>query len=59
MVFCAKCGAENEDEALNCVNCGAPLQATRPRKMDWEEKLERGAEEFYPSIYFHIGPDYT
>jgi len=26
MVYCTKCGAENEDEALTCKNCGASLK---------------------------------
>jgi len=25
MVYCTKCGAENEDEAKECKECGAPL----------------------------------
>ncbi len=44
LVYCSQCGAKNEDDALDCVNCGAPLYATRGRS--WEEDLERGAEEF-------------
>jgi len=46
MVYCTKCGAENEDEASNCVNCGAPLQVYSPEKRDWEEEIEIRAEEF-------------
>ena len=25
MVYCTQCGAENEDDAINCKNCGEPL----------------------------------
>ena len=42
LVYCSKCGAQNGDDALDCVNCRAPLYATR---RNWEEDLERGAEE--------------
>ncbi len=30
MVYCSKCGTQNEDEAVDCVNCKATLQTTRP-----------------------------
>ena len=46
MVYCTKCGAENEDEVSNCVNCGAPIQKSRPVKRDWEDEIDRRAEEF-------------
>ncbi len=26
MVYCTKCGTENDDEALTCKNCGASLR---------------------------------
>jgi len=26
MVYCTKCGAENEEDALNCKSCGEPLK---------------------------------
>jgi hypothetical protein len=26
MVYCTKCGSENEDDALNCKSCGEPLR---------------------------------
>jgi tetrahydromethanopterin S-methyltransferase subunit E len=25
MVYCSKCGTQNDDKAVNCSNCGAPL----------------------------------
>lgn len=25
MVYCTKCGTQNPDDAVNCSNCGAPL----------------------------------
>ena len=46
MVYCTKCGAENEEGASTCVSCGEPLQASRVRRRDWEEELEVRAEEF-------------
>lgn len=29
MVFCRKCGEENEDDRTHCKNCGAPLYSRR------------------------------
>jgi len=26
MVYCTKCGAENEEDAVNCASCGEPLR---------------------------------
>jgi len=46
MVYCTKCGAKNEDEASNCVNCGTPLQVYSSEKRDWEKEIEIRAEEF-------------
>jgi uncharacterized membrane protein YvbJ len=46
MVYCTKCGAQNEEDASVCVNCGALLESPPPRRRDWERDLERGAEEF-------------
>ena len=45
MVYCTKCGAENEEGASTCVSCGEPLKAPRTGKRDWEEELEFRAEE--------------
>ena len=38
MVYCTKCGTENDDNALECKNCGAPLKppAYRYRRNDWD-----------------------
>ncbi len=46
MVYCTYCGVKNEDDALNCVDCGAPLQGPHPEKKGWEEELDRRAEDF-------------
>lgn len=32
MVYCAKCGTKNEDDATECTKCGAALQASRPER---------------------------
>jgi hypothetical protein len=32
LVYCTKCGAENEDNATVCTGCGAPLAIPRPIK---------------------------
>ena len=46
MVYCTKCGAENEEGASTCVSCGESLQTSGARRMNWEEELEYRAEEF-------------
>jgi len=30
MVYCTKCGTKNEEDAVVCVKCGAPLAAYPP-----------------------------
>lgn len=32
MNFCGRCGAQAPDGAMNCPNCGAPLQAAAPQQ---------------------------
>ena len=52
MVYCSKCGTKNEDAAVDCVKCGASLsvapseRGSETLEKNWEEKLEKGAEEF-------------
>jgi hypothetical protein len=46
MVYCSKCGAQNEDEASHCVSCGEPMRLTQRDERGWEEELEVRAEEF-------------
>ncbi len=46
MVYCAKCGAQNEDEASVCASCGEPLRVSRRERRGWEEEIEVRAEEF-------------
>jgi ribosomal protein L37E len=46
MVYCAKCGAQNEDEASVCASCGEPLKVSRRERRGWEEELETRAEAF-------------
>jgi uncharacterized membrane protein YvbJ len=29
MVYCAKCGIQNDDDAIYCKSCGAPLHGSR------------------------------
>jgi uncharacterized membrane protein YvbJ len=38
LVYCTKCGTENEDDAEVCKNCGASLSppAYRTRRRDWD-----------------------
>ena len=44
MVYCTKCGAQNEDNADHCIKCGASLKVSHSEKRSGEEQLERGAE---------------
>ena len=32
MVYCTKCGTQNPDDAMKCLNCGAPLNETPNRE---------------------------
>lgn len=38
MVYCTKCGAKNEEDAVACVKCGAPLykptRVSRPPEVE-------------------------
>jgi uncharacterized membrane protein YvbJ len=38
MVYCTKCGTENEENAETCKNCGASLNppAYRSRRRNWD-----------------------
>jgi uncharacterized membrane protein YvbJ len=38
LVYCTKCGTENDDEALVCKNCGASLKpsAYKYRRNNWD-----------------------
>jgi len=44
MVYCSKCGTKNEDDTLNCTNCGSSLKGGPRVEEKWEDRLERGAE---------------
>ena len=49
MVFCTKCGKENEENAGFCTNCGAALQPRRDLRSDDEcfgPRRDRGRECF-------------
>jgi len=45
MVYCVKCGAQNEDDATHCVSCGEPLSVSRRESRGWEEEIEVWAED--------------
>jgi len=53
-LYCAKCGAKNEDNAQSCIQCGQPLYATgvgRPRR---EEEMCFGLPRHWGGIIFGI-----
>lgn len=37
-MFCPKCGAENDDEAVFCAKCGAPLDDTTESRENYYER---------------------
>ena len=48
MVYCSKCGTQNEDDSEVCVNCGASLYMTRRearRAKRATRRRERGFEQ--------------
>ncbi len=55
MVFCTKCGKENEDSAGFCTSCGAALQLRRGRERSGDEcfgsKRDREREECFGLPY--------
>jgi uncharacterized membrane protein YvbJ len=40
MVYCTKCGTENEEDALECKNCGASLRVYRSRERTHDRDIE-------------------
>jgi hypothetical protein len=42
MVYCAKCGKQNDDDATFCKNCGASLQGP---KYSYDRERDRRCEE--------------
>ena len=50
MVYCSKCGTQNEDNALGCINCKAPLQPTLPENS--RQPGERSWEYMYFGLQF-------
>ena len=48
MVYCTKCGTDNEEEAEVCTNCGASLRTPVQRynrrdwDWDWDDNWRRG-----------------
>ena len=46
MVYCAKCGTQNDDDTAQCMKCGEPLGSSQRRSRNWEEEIEVRAEEF-------------
>ena len=48
LVYCTKCGAENEENALNCASCGEPLReeirSRRYRRRRRDDDLCFGSE---------------
>jgi hypothetical protein len=45
MVYCSKCGKENDDNIQYCNNCGNLLTSTQAKDASFEEKVENLAEE--------------
>lgn len=38
MVYCTKCGAKNDDDAVNCVKCNEPLISSRAARRERRRK---------------------
>jgi hypothetical protein len=46
LVYCTKCGTQNEDDASHCIECGASLSEPAQTRRNWEDEIEFRAEEF-------------
>lgn len=57
MVYCWKCGAENDDEAVNCKSCGASLRPPirRVHRRRYEDDLCFGQRRKFPLIGVFFG----
>ena len=44
MVYCTKCGTENDEAAQYCKKCGGKLEGTR--KKSFEKRMEEWGEDF-------------
>ena len=44
MVYCTKCGTQNEDDAKYCSKCGADLEGSLEKS--WERRAEEWGEQF-------------
>ena len=40
MVYCTKCGTENQDDADTCTNCGASMRVTHSRDRTYNRDVE-------------------
>jgi len=45
MVYCAKCGTKNDDDAETCSNCGAPLYSVGKRYRGGDREHYRRVED--------------
>jgi len=57
MVYCWKCGAENDDKAVNCGSCGAPLYPStrREHRRRYEDELCFGPSRGFSLIGVFFG----
>jgi hypothetical protein len=48
LVYCSKCGTQNEDDALDCSNCKAPLKTTSTSRVrDYRRRERRKQDECF------------
>ncbi|MFQ6076825.1 MAG: zinc ribbon domain-containing protein [Candidatus Bathyarchaeia archaeon] len=50
MTYCAKCGAENPEEAEYCFKCGTRLAPRARPTEEFAKRVERGAEELAETV---------
>ena len=46
MVYCSKCGTQNEDNAAECSSCGAPLRSAQVLRMSRSRERRQRDECF-------------
>ena len=50
-MFCQNCGTQNNDGSMNCINCGAPLEAPQYAQQQYPQTYQQQYQQPYPQTY--------